>query len=1022
MKNLRRSFACNGINLMLFASALLGPLPVRAVTIFVEAENFTVTGDGWKNDLSTESLAVVALQQKASRATALWGASGAVNSIATSTLTIPAAGDYRLHVRYLQGADRGPFHVGILQNEKEIAGKDFDLNAKQDVQVGDYGWDSLDAHLMAGGVVIQLSKYMGQNASENARFVDCFLLTDDKTTEPDYRPFSPQIFMRITLGDGYEKPVYIYTLRTHYSGSQTYEHYNFSKDGFTIGMVARDGTFLSNNESTGWINATKAIHPESGALLLMSARYAVHSAAPRFNATIDFATEADDARIVRTLYLDEVPANMYVSVPPDLNPENLPKLKTAGEIAEATGKIADAMQWPTFGKKPVLFPYFVTAHPEGAKGYPPDKAVSDREWKTLDYFGFVNRDKELIDGAWYMKNGCLSQPDMELIEQTINSAADTFRKSGKKVDSIANAKAMDEAGGQGTAHSAYCQVCAEQFRLWMKELKKTPEELGVANWDEVKPVAETQCDSAPALYYYTKRFGMRAFGKFIFLQRELLFKAYGGSFPVSVNSCDGPTRFANLAHGGSVDYFELLENDDSQNAIWSENWGGPIQCTACNVELMRSAAMKQGQTVGHYLIAYAGRLPWDVKLIAVSMLARDVKVMKNYYYGPSWLGPEGGPPWRCSNWGAKPESWLANAELVREIGGAEDLLYPARKKKAEAAILFSSATDIFALNRTWSYGFDRMFFWLALTHANIPVDFISEQRVEEQGLKGYKVCYFDGRNLSVAAAAQLASWVKSGGTLVMTAGAGARDVYNRPTTVLDSIRPAACGTLDEFQHFKAEWKSLSDLKPQELVTMKNDGTQIEVLSVKQELKPALGSEILGTFSNGSPAVVTKTMGQGTVYSFGFLPALAYMRSALVARQKLSGSLSDAKPTGTPDRSLILSDTELLRRSASPWQYPAAIRNVIVGPALQAKADRPVLCSVPLVDAVFMESAKGIVVPLANYTLQPVKELTLSVETEKRIRRVESVHHGKLEFTQKSGRVHFSLPLVETDFVKLYARD
>ena len=89
------------------------------------------------------------------------------------------------------------------------------------------------------------------------------------------------------------------------------------------------------------------------------------------------------------------------------------------------------------------------------------------------------------------------------------------------------------------------------------------------------------------------------------------------------------------------------------------------------------------------------------------------------------------------------------------------------------------------------------------------------------------------------------------------------------------------------------------------------------------------------------------------------------------------------------------------------------------PALEAKADQPVLCSVPLVDAVCMETEKGLVVPLANYTLQPVQKVGLAVESKKSVQRVESVHHGNLQFKQEGGRVNFSLPLVETDFVKLY---
>ena len=1001
--------------LVLFAGFLC-VLSARCATFFVEAENFAVSGDGWRPVSDNRSEV-----RPASRVSTLWGAVGAGDSTASTRITIPAEGMYRLWVRYMEPGWRGPFHVGVLQNGKEVAGKDFDVEARKDVPVWTYGWVPVDdIKLSRGEIEIRLSKYKNQNCSGYSRHVDCILLTDDMKLVPDHTRYGPQTWLRVTIGDCYEKLVYFHIFADHYR-NPWYGHYAIGKDGLTVGLAPGNASaYFKNNERSPWVNISQMIYQDSGAILVMSTRYDYYTITPEMKVKMEFATEPDDAKVVKTFVCDNQPGGISIVVPPDLTPGNLKYLVSDMEVAEATGKIADAMKWPAFGKKPVLYPFFVSAGTD--PWIPHDKRVSDREWKTLDYFGFSNREKERIGGAWYMKNDCYCQPDTRTMEVAIKNAVDAFKKDGKKVENIANCMLMDEPCGQPLSHIAGCPGCTEQFRQWMKELKKTPQDLGVTSWDAVRPVEESQAEKEPFLYYYSQRFRTRALSKFMRLQRELLLPAYGRTFPVDVNFSDGATYYANF-YGQGVDYFELLENDD-QNAIWGENWGNGAaspQCTTYNVELMRSAAMKKGQIVGHYLIAYAGRLPWDIKLKAVSQTARDVKMMENFWYGPSWTGHEGGPLWSCSGWYAKPETWYSNAELVREIGGAEDLLFTAKKKKADVAILYSSSSDIWSVSRTFSYGFDRMFIWLSLTHGCIPVDFLSEKTVEEKGLSGYRVCYFAGRNLTKAAAEQLKYWVKGGGVLVATAGAGARDEYNRPMTALDDILPASYGKLDEFQHYQNSGSYLFILTPKESVTMRKDGTKFDVLSVKQELLPKPDSQVLGTFSDGSPAVVMKKIGAGSVYSFGFLPGLAYMRPAIVARNKLVENIekSGKAQTDMPDPSLTLSDTDLVRRSHCPWKYPAEIRNTINMPALLAKVDIPVLCSVPLVDAVCMEADRGIVVPLANYTLQPLKEVTFAVESTRRVRRVESVHHGALQFKQEAGRVRFSLPLVETDFVKLY---
>ena len=245
-------------------------------------------------------------------------------------------------------------------------------------------------------------------------------------------------------------------------------------------------------------------------------------------------------------------------------------------------------------------------------------------------------------------------------------------------------------------------------------------------------------------------------GDFMAVQRTLIESAYGRSFPTVVNFSDGAVYHANFC-GQGVDYFELLDADN-QNAIWGEDWANNAstsQCAAFNVALMQAAARKRGQVIGHYLIAHAGRTPWDIKTKFVGETARGVRLWKNFCYGPVWSSHEGGPTWRSHLWHARPELWAANAELTREFGAVEDWLVTARPAPTDVALLYSSAADIWTMQSNLAFGFDRMHTWLALMHAQVPVDIVSEREIDL--LDRCKVCYLSGPNLTGAAAKKLAS-------------------------------------------------------------------------------------------------------------------------------------------------------------------------------------------------------------------------------------------------------------------------
>lgn len=1021
----------------------------RAETVFVEAETFQPSSPGWQ---------ATSGEQRASRAQTLWGADGPGDAVATRTVTLSEAGAYRLWVRYLHvGAWRGPFELSISAAGKEIAKKVFDLEPAAGVADWMYAWESLTADLPAGEITLSLAKHDRKNCVGYVRRVDCLLLTTDTQLVPDHLPYGPQTFVRVTFGEGYDRPVYLHLFADHYR-DPWYAHYALDRDGIHEAVQPPAAGLARSGEVTPWCNLTPTVYQDSGAALNFSVRHDYYDPAARLRAKIEFghsiSVADEDVRVIKTFDVDASPNGVVIIAPPNLeSPENVGRLKRDREFAEEVGRQADAFNWPTHGRPPVKIPFLVTAT-LGVHGGQIDAEVSAREMKTLGYFGFNGAHERVLGGLWLTEGNSYCRPDLDAMRKRAQEEAEQFRKAGRKLDDIAVCMLTDEPTGQPASFAATDEAYRDAFRAWLRKQGLTPEDVLVASWDDVRPVVESERNQRPALHYYTQLFRTRVLRDFMAVQRRTIEDVYGRSFPTLVNFSDGAVYHANFC-GQGVDYVELLDADD-QNAIWGEDWANnasTYQCAAYNIDLMRAAARKRGQTIGHYLIAYAGRKPWDTKTKATAETARGVRLWMNFCYGPSWSSHEGGPTWRSTLWYARPELWRANAEITREIGAVEDWLLAASPAAADVAILYNSSADIWTMPGNQAFGFDRMHTWLALAHAQVPVDVVPEREVASGRLEGYKVCYLCGPNLTRSAAAKLRSWVEAGGTLWLSAGAASRDEFNRPLSELEAMLPTVRGEVAEHEAYQNAGRFLSYLTARDTVTWA--GEKLEVLSLKQPLAPREDGQVLATFGDGGPAVVAGRVGEGRVMMAGFLPALSYIKPALAARlpleQKVESELRAAErlaaakqaaaigaaanaeqpaataaalsTVGAGDAagasSLDAGQRELLVRSYNPWQYPAGIRERLLTPVREACVEPPLVCDTPLIDAVALPCEQGTLVALANHTLRPIGEVRLELRCDRAISSVESVRHGAIHFEQPSpGHVRWSMPLEASDFVKV----
>jgi hypothetical protein len=175
--------------------------------------------------------------------------------------------------------------------------------------------------------------------------------------------------------------------------------------------------------------------------------------------------------------------------------------------------------------------------------------------------------------------------------------------------------------------------------------------------------------------------------------------------------------------------------------------------------------------------------------------------------------------------------------------------------------------------------------------------------------------------------------------------------------------------------------------------------------------------IKSTFKDGLPAEIRSAAGKGVMICEGYLPAIDYMRKALVAKGDVEKKATEIdENNGIPGPNDV-EPLKLNEKSYNPWQYPADVRNAIIAPVQATNVETPITCSVPLVDAVYMTGGKDLLIPLANYTLQPIKDMTLEITVDKPVRQVKSVYQGDIKFEKiGNNKIRIHLPLECTDFV------
>ena len=368
------------------------------------------------------------------------------------------------------------------------------------------------------------------------------------------------------------------------------------------------------------------------------------------------------------------------------------------------------------------------------------------------------------------------------------------------------------------------------------------------------------------------------------------------------------------------------------------------------------------------------------------------------------------------------DMWHAVYDCTHDAGTFEDYVMEGKVRQAKVGLLLSDVDDIMtgATNSSFAmHNNERKAIYYALRHAQVPVDFLSEDDVIEGLADDYDIIYATQQWMHSNTVKALRGWVEAGGTLIAHVGGGFLNEFNQPNPEANALYGVTDQQItrdpDLMKYLLQENKpflSKQDLpvyEPFDRVTMRwqyerivgsGKTDDIGVIVWKQTLKPRDG-KVIATYSDGSAAAVRKQHGRGTATLVGFLPGQAYLKSGLPLRPVDRGSSDDAF-------------THFL-----PTEMDERLREVVVDQWLGNDVDRPVTCSNRYVEATLIETTapkRRLAVPLMNFTGERIDELTVTIPGVRNAKRVRTIEHGDItpRYTDKGMQVR--LPINLTDMI------
>lgn len=440
----------------------------------------------------------------------------------------------------------------------------------------------------------------------------------------------------------------------------------------------------------------------------------------------------------------------------------------------------------------------------------------------------------------------------------------------------------------------YAQSDHSAFRSFLKEKYGTLDELNekmgttfwnqtYTDWDQIYLARRTPSGlgkTNPHMMLEQKRFISRAAIDFIAGQASALRKTAGSRF-ITVNGIFPDIDYQELLNHG-VDFvcydnypdfaYQTDKEDVNDMGMRDRNASFKLSLVRGISPVFGIMEQQAGPGGWNFRMLQPAPKPGQMRLWTWQSIAHGADMVNFFRWRTASAGTE--IYWHGLNdYSNEPNRRLEELKLIRdEIGTVNQLsdCITGSPCTAKAAIL----TDY---DNTWDGESDiwhgplreySMTGWFqALEHNHIPFDFVDirDTKRAEELLKYEVIIYPHASILNEKRVSVLQAYVESGGQLIMGARTGYKDEYGRcPMTAMPGPAKELCGV------HVVDFTSIGPLDEIQYVDW--DGERIPAPVFHDVLKPLPGAEIRGRFLNnyyqGSPALVYKKAGAGSVWYYG----------------------------------------------------------------------------------------------------------------------------------------------------------
>lgn len=971
--------------------------PARAQIVVAEGERFKPLDDkGWKLTHQNDSYGSHTYGGMWMTHGACLGApADSVGSVATQIIEVPKAGGYRVWSKYQAPPYFNYLHkIAIIQNNKtvfeHVYGRKGTPRLWSFSGVSDELWwpwgvdhDAAEApknlaQLAAGAAEVRLITVANEKPAGD-RFVDFVVLTTN--TGDEYKGFKPYAVGSPFTNEAMAATHFYLRFKNmaakpaQLTVAQLIGHYQPNYGAASTKVPEKP---VAAGQFSEWLNIGPFLHLVHNEGLVFEVPGA--SAVP-----IQFARDPVGKEIVGDLTLK--PKEVAV-IPLEITWKKDATVKTSA--AYAADLIARSKKWRTAngGKKPKEILFY------GAPFTPEEPWASD-----------------LKDAIGYNTNlpDRYEQVRRALIPQHYGTA-DAIKKLAEtmKPDEKARVRAIsfgDEIGlGQINFDDPRNNV---KFIAWLRARGVTAKDLGV---DPAGAKLTQKGDSR--LVWYSNLFNEEErFAEFRGLTATA--KQYFGA-DVLTGANYSPHTLC-LCYGPIFQWVDLFKHN-GMSMFWGEDYIFSVpeapQILSWMFAQMRCGVKYNQQPIHFYVMPHApGQEPGFLRRNMVLSVGYGARSIDSFGVAPEERSTENYVAWTY------PDTFRVIHESIYDAAEAEKLQAGGKVRPARVAVVTGKATDFNESRVMVDKAKDpflarcqnapaqinqiicrkeQQMLYLGLRHAQHAVDLITEDDIAElDSLKNYDVVYFAGEWIDRRAVAKLDAWVKAGGVLYASAGVGHLNEFNQPEPAMLGLLGLKAAPLTKNV---AVIRTLLELPLLELIdTIEVGGKKLPAVGMRQVLTPE-SAKVIGTWADGAPAVTVREHGKGKVFAVGTLIGTAYMRSAV-----------RVQPWARGGRHTLYNPTDF---------DPHLSRLVRLGVDAR-KPEQAVVCSHACAEGVLIDSPKGTLLTLVNWTNAPLKSLSVRVQLPARPSDVRTVAGQKtLPARFEDGTLSFTIDLDEADFVLL----